>query len=339
MSQPADTPTAAFLRLANGYQISQAIHVAAELGLADFIGDEPVSVPDLSTRVGAHPESLYRLLRALSTVGVFRETDDRRFVASPMSELLRTDNPQSMWGWAMFIGRPYHWEMWGDLEHSVRTGEDAIHHRYGVGIWAYRADKPQETAIFNAAMEAISRNVAPAIIAACDFTRFERIVDVGGANGALLAAILTASPRSAGVVFDLPHVVREASSVIRMAGLEGRCETVEGSYFETVPVGGDAYIFKSVLMDHTDEPCAAILRRVRTAMGPHGTLLVIEGMMGSPNEGPRSAFSDLMMLVGTGGRERRQEEWEAVLAGSGFVLGSITPTASRFQILEARPSA
>ena len=168
----------------------------------------------------------------------------------------------------MLIGRPYHWEMWGDLEHSIRTGEDAIHHRYGMGIWAYRADKPQETAIFNAAMEAISRNVAPSIIAACDFTRFERIVDVGGANGALLAAILTASPRSAGVVFDLPHVVREASSVIRLAGLEGRCETRRGQLLRRDSRGGDAYIFKSVLMDHTDETCSGDSEARRTAMGP-----------------------------------------------------------------------
>jgi len=339
MSQPANTPTATLLRLINGYQISQAIHVAADLRLADLIGDEPVSLPEISTRVGAHPGSLYRLLRALSTVGVFRETEDQRFVASPMSELLRTDHPQSMWGWPMFIGRPYHWQMWGDLAHSVRTGEDAIHHRHGVGIWTYRADKPEETTVFNAAMEAMSRNVAPAIIAACDFTRFKRIVDVGGANGALLAAILTANPQSTGVVFDLPHVVREASSVIRGAGLEGRCEMVEGSYFDGVPSGGDAYIFKSVLMDHTDETCAAILRQVRTAMGPHGALLVIEGVISAANEGPRNAFSDLMMLVGTGGRERRRDEWEAVLAAGGFALSSITPTASRVQILEGRPSA
>ena len=166
MSQPAETPTATLLRLVNGYQISQAIHVAAELRLADFIGAEAVSVSDVSARVGAHPESLYRLLRALSTVGVFRETEDRRFVASPVSELLRVDNPQSMWGWPMMIGRPYHWQMWGDLLHSIRTGEDAIHHRYGMDVWAWRGDKPEETTIFNAAMQAMSRNVAPSIIAA-----------------------------------------------------------------------------------------------------------------------------------------------------------------------------
>ncbi len=339
MTQAADTPATTLLRLANGYQISQVIHVAAELRLADLIGDEPVSTVDIATRVGAHPGSLYRLLRALSTVGIFRETDDRCFVASPMSDLLRADHSRSMLGWATLIGRPYHWQIWGDLLHSVRTGEDATHHLYGVDIWQYRADKPEETTVFNAAMSALSRNVAPALIAAYDFTGFERIVDVGGANGALLAAILTASPRSTGVVFDLPYVVREAASVIRVAGLAGRCETAEGSYLDGVPAGGDAYILKSVLMDSTDEEAAAILQNVRTAMGAGGTLLVIEGVIGAPNEGQRDAFSDLMMLVVTGGRERTQDEWAAVFAAGGFTLDSITPTASRFQVLEGHPSA
>ena len=337
MTGPADTPTAALLRLANGYQISQALHVAAELRLADRIGEVPVAAADLAPQVGAHPQSLYRLLRALATVGIFRETDDRRFAASPMSELLRTDHPQSIWGWPALVGRPHHWQMWGDLLHSVRTGEDAMHHLHGVGVWEYRADKPAEITAFNAAMAALSRSVAPALLAACDFSRFDRIVDVGGANGALLVAILAAHPRATGVVFDLPAVVRQAEAVIRAAGLEGRCQTAAGSYFDGVPAGGDAYVVKSVLMDSTDDECAAILQQIRIAMKPTGALLVLEGLIGAPNQGPRDAFSDLMMLVGTGGQERRRDEWEAVFAAGGFALDSVTPTASRFHVLEGHP--
>jgi O-methyltransferase domain/Dimerisation domain len=339
MTHAADTPATTLLRLTTGYQISQAIHVAAELRLADLIGDEPVSAEAIAPRVGAHVGSLYRLLRALSTVAIFRETDDRSFVGSPMSDLLRTDHPRSMWGWAALIGRPYQREIWGDLLHSVRTGEDAPHHLYKMDLWEYRADKPEETTIFNAAMSAGSRNVAPAIIAAYDFARFARIVDVGGANGAFLAAILTASPRSTGVVFDLPHVVREAAAVIRAAGLEGRCETAEGSYFNAVPPGGDAYILKSVLMDATDEEAGTILQNVRTAMGARGTLLVIEGLIGAPNEGQQDAFFDLTMLVATGGSVRTKDEWAAVFAAGGFTLDCIKPTASRFHVLEGHPSA
>jgi O-methyltransferase domain len=230
-------------------------------------------------------------------------------------------------------------EIWGDLLHCVRTGEDAPHHLWGLDIWQYRADIPEEIASFNAAMAAVSRTAAPAIIAAYDFSKFGRIVDVGGANGALLAAILTASPRASGIVFDLPSVVRGAASVIRAAGLDGRCEVVGGSYWDGVPAGGDAYIIKSVLMDTSDEEAATLLQNVRSAMGPQGTLLVIERLIGAPNEDSVDAFFDITMLVGTGGGVRRHDEWAAVFGAGGFKLGSVTPTASRFYVLEGRPAA
>jgi hypothetical protein len=229
--------------------------------------------------------------------------------------------------------------MWGDLLHCVRTGQDAPHHLWGVDIWQYRADKPEEISSFNAAMAAVSRTAAPAIIAAYDFSKFDRIVDVGGANGALLVAILTASPRSSGVVFDLPSVVAGAASVIRAAGLDGRCEIVGGSYWDGVPAGADAYVMKSVLMDTSDEEAATLLQNVRSALGPQGTLLVIERLIGAPNEASVDAFFDIMMLVGTGGAVRRQADWEAVFGAGGFKLVSVTPTASRFYVLEGRPAA
>jgi O-methyltransferase domain/Dimerisation domain len=230
MPEPVENPAAALMRLTNGYQVSQAIHVAAELRLADFIDHAPVTAHEIAPCIGAHARSLYRLLRALSTVGIFRETEGKRFVGSPISDLLRTDHPGSMWGWPAYIGRPHHREIWGDLLHCVRTGQDAPHHLWGVDIWQYRADKPEEIASFSAGQAAVSRTAAPAIIAAYDFSKFGRIVDVGGANGTLRAAILSASPRSSGIVFDLPPVVREAATVIRTAGLDGRCEIVGGSY-------------------------------------------------------------------------------------------------------------
>lgn len=142
MPEPVETPAAALMRLTNGYQISQAIHVAAVLRLADFVGAEPVAAEEIAPRVGAHPRSLYRLLRALSTVGIFRETKDKRFVGSAMSDLLRTDHPRSMWGWPAYIGRPRHREIWGDLLHSVRTGQDAPHHLWGVDGYQHLAMSP-----------------------------------------------------------------------------------------------------------------------------------------------------------------------------------------------------
>ena len=333
-----DAAAATLLRLANGYQISQALHVAAELKVADLVGDTPVAAEDIAPRVGAHPGSLYRLLRALATVGVFRETDDRRFVATPLSDLLRTDHPRSLRAWPAFVGRPRFWQNWGDLLHCVRTGQDANHHLHGTDGWTYVADKPEESAAANAAFAASSRSVVPAIVAAYDFARFQKIVDVGGGNGTLLTNILGATPRATGIVFDLPHVASAAAAVIRQAGLEGRCEAKGGSYLDGVPPGGDAYILKSVLMDETAEEAAAILRKVRAAMGVRGTLLVMERLIGAPNEGQPDAMMDLEMLVATGGFVRRQDEWAAIFTDGGFTLDSVTPTGSRFHILEGRPA-
>jgi O-methyltransferase domain len=184
----------------------------------------------------------------------------------------------------------------------------------------------------------VARAAAPAIIAAYDFSKFARIVDVGGANGALLAAILSASPTSSGIVFDLPPVVREATPVIRTAGLDGRCEILGGSYLNGVPPGGDAYIIKSVLMDTTDEEAATLLRNVRSAMEPRGTLLVMERLIGASNRDCVDAFFDISMVVATGGRVRRRDEWAAVFAAGRFRLDSVMPTASPFYVLEGHPS-
>jgi hypothetical protein len=280
--------------------------VTAELKVADLVGDTPVAAEEIAPGVGAHPVSLYRLLRALATVGVFRETHDRRFVATPMSDLLRTDDPRSLRALPAYLGRPYPWQNWGDLLHCVRTGQDANHHLHGTDGWTFRADKPEDTAAANAMFAVSSRGVVPAILAAYDFTRFGKIVDVGGGNGTFLTSILGAAPRATGIVFDLPHVAAAAAAVIRQAGLEGRCEARGGSYLDGVPPGGDAYIIKSVLMDDTAETAAAILRNVRAAMGARGTLLVIERLIGAPNEDPTNAMMDLMMLVGTGGFVRRE---------------------------------
>ena len=339
MTQPGEDPAATLVRLTNGYQITQVIHVAAALRLADHIGHVPASAEDVAAEVEADPHSLYRLLRALATIGVFHETEDHRFLATSLSELLRSDHPQSMRGWPAFVGRGYHWASWGDLLDSVRTGDDATRRLFGTDIWEYRSDHPAETTVFNAAMAALSRNVLPSILNAYDFGPFKIIVDLGGADGSLLTSILAATPQARGIVFDLPHVVREASAVIAARGLSDRCEVVGGSYFASVPAGADAYILKSVLMDCTDDECVEILRRVAAALAPGGAVLLLEGLIGAPNQGQASAFSDLNMLVATGGRERRLAQWQDILADSGFRLVRDIATTSRFHIIEGRRDA
>ena len=326
-------------RLANGYQVTQAIAVAAALGLADVIDAEPRAANEIGATVGADGAALYRLLRALTTIGIFRENEDRRFTATAMSELLRSDHPNSMRGWPKFVRRGYHWAVWGDLLNSVRTGETAMKHLYGADVWQFRADKPEETTIFNAAMSALARNSFHAIVDAYDFDRFDRIVDVGGGTGTLLTQILAVYLHPRGVVFDLPHVVQEATTEIDRAGLARRCEVDGGSYLDGVPEGGDLYILKSVLMDCPDDQALVILRHIRQAMNGDGAVLVIETVTGAPNEGELAAFSDLNMLVATGGRVRARDHWDALLTDTGFDLVEVKPTESRFSLIEGRPTA
>jgi hypothetical protein len=289
-------------RLVSGYQVSQAIHVAATLGIADLLKDGPCRSEDLAAATESHPAALYRLLRALASVGVFREEGDRSFALTPLGDLLRSDATESIGPWARFIGRPYHWQSWGDLLYSVQTGETASRHVHGMSQWEYEARHPEEGAIFDAAMTGMSHRQAVAALAAYDFGRFGRIVDVGGGQGAFIAAILNKYPSTRGVLFDQPHVVAGAEPVLRAAGVVERCDVVGGSFFDAVPDDGDAYVVKNVVVDWGDEQAVAILRACRRAMGPTGMLLVIEPVLGAPNEGTFEKFADLIMLVVPGGR-------------------------------------
>ena len=236
--------------------------------------------------------------------------------------------------WAEYVGRPYHWRSWGDLLHSVRTGESAFRHLHGADLWEWRERRPEEGAGFDRAMTALSRRVAQATVAAYDFSRFRRTVDVGGGHGAMLAAVLAAHPAARGVLFDQPGVVAGAAEVLRGAGVAERCEVVGGSFFEAVPSGGDAYLLKAILHDWDDAEAGAILRNCRRAIGLGGALLVVERVVAPPNEDPVTKFSDLNMMVMTGGRERTEEEFAALLADAGFRLTAVVRTGTPFSIIE-----
>jgi hypothetical protein len=327
MDHPSLRPALALRRLANGHQVAQAIHVAAVLGIADLLADGPRTSDDLADATGAHPGALYRLLRALAGVGVFREEADRRFALTDLGACLRADAPEPGGSWAAFVGEPYQWQAWGALLHSVRTGENAFRHVHGVDSWTYRAHHPDLSAGFDRAMTDLSRQVSTAVLAAYDFGRFKQVVDVGGGNGAFLAAILAKYPGMHGVLFDQPHVVRGAGPTLTAAGVADRCEIVGGSFFEAVPAGGDAYVLKAILHDWEDAPAAQILRTCRAAMVDGTALLVVERELGGPNENPDAKFSDLNMLVGPMGQERTPDEYAALFAAAGFRFVGFTPSA------------
>jgi hypothetical protein len=333
-----EAPAARLGRLIVGFQVSQAIHVAAVLGIADLLADGPRTSDELAAQTDANPGSLYRLLRALASVGVFHEEEDRRFALTPVGESLRSDVPGSLRGWAAFVGRPYFREAWSQLEHSIRTGENAFQYVHGTDVWSYRAERPEESVIFDLAMEALTGASNRALLDAYDFSRFGTVIDIGGGNGVLLAALLTEYPTMQGIVFDQPHVVANAEGVLQARGVADRCRVVGGSFFEEVPAGGDAYAMKSIIHDWDDEPATEILRTCRRPMAEEARLLLIERIVGPPNEDPLTKFGDLNMLVAPAGRERTIEEWEVLLKSAGFRLVEVTPTASGLAVIEATPA-
>lgn len=334
----ASAPSAELMRLINGYQVSQALHVAATLGVADHLKDGPKPCDALARACGAHPPSLYRLLRALAAVGVFRETGGKTFSLTPLGVCLAGDEPGSRRDYARWMGTPGQWRPWGDLLHSIRSGEDAARFTFGTDIWTYRARHSEEGTAFDAAMTALSRAEAQAVIEAYDFGRFGYIVDVGGGQGHLLKDILIAYPGARGVLFDRPQVVAVADQVLAPAGLAQRCRVVGGDFFQSVPANGDAYLMKSILHDWDDRAATDILRTCRHTMPAGATLFAIERVVGPANEDPGGKFYDLTMLVQYGGLERTREEFRALLAGSGFDLTEVVPTRSPLSILVARPT-
>jgi hypothetical protein len=222
--------------------------------------------------------------------------------------------------------------------HSIRTGENAFKALHGADVWSYRSTRPRENELFNAAMLGNTSIQTAGLLAAYDFSRYATIADVGGGTGALLAAILQRCPNSKGILFDLEHVVSSAHTELERADVADRCRIVAGSFFDGVPAGADAYIMKSILHDYTDDRATQILRKCREVTSSGVTLLVIERVVGPPNEDPITKFSDLNMLVAPDGRERTEAEWRELFAAGGFRLERAMPTPSGFRVIEGTPA-
>lgn len=329
-------PRDAVMRMVGGYQVSQAIHVAAVLGIADLLGEGPRSAEELAEATGTHAGSLYRLLRALAGVGIFAEVNGR-FELTPLGACLQTDVPGSVGAWATFIGREYHWTSWGHLLGSIRTGEPAFPQLYGTTAWEYRTNHPEENDIFDAAMTSLSAGVVDAVVRSYDFSSIGVLIDVGGGVGSLLITILLANPGLRGILFDQPHVAASAEARLQHAGLADRCKIVGGSFFESIPTGADAYLLKSIVHDWDDAAVIAILHRCREAIVDNGKLLVVEPVIRAGNEPDPAKFSDLNMLVMLGGRERTAEDFERLYAEARFELTRIVPTGSGFSVIEGVP--
>jgi len=326
------------LRLVSGFHVTQTIHAAVELGVPDLLANGERTSDELAEASGADPPTLYRLLRALASLGVLREADGRRFSLTELGQPLRADVPGSVRGWVRLTGRDYVWRSWGNLTNAVREGENSFRMLHGTDIWTWRAEHPEESAVFDEAMKSLTGGANAAILAAYDFGRFGTIVDVAGGTGALIAAVLAAHPDVRGVLFDQEHVVSGAEPILRAAGVLDRCEIVSGSFFESVPEGGDAYLLKWIIHDWEDEESVAILRTCRSAMGPDSVVLLVERHLGSPNEDAAAKLADLNMLVMPGGRERTQEEYAALFGRAGLRYVSTSLAANGQAVVEAAPA-
>jgi hypothetical protein len=325
--------------LVNGYQVTQAIYVAVTLGVPDLIASGVRDADDLAARAGAHPRSLYRLLRALAGVGVLREAvgdgDRRSFELTELGDLLRSDGQGSLAGWAGFVGRPYHWDAWRDLLHTVRTGEEAFGASHdGESVWNWRARHPEESRVFDRAMNSIAAGVARRLAETYGFGRFSRLADIGGGDGTLLATVLARNPGLRGVLFDLAHVISGAAAMLERAGVSDRCELVAGSFFDAVPGGCDAYLLKSVLHDWDDVSSAQILQRVREVAEPGTVLLLVERMVADNDPSAIAVMSDLNMMVNTGGAERTVTEWRALAESGGFEMTGTVDIGLGWHVVE-----
>lgn len=333
MQQPP--PSAVMTQLIISFMQTQAIYAAAKLGIADLVKDKPKTSAELAQATGVDARSLYRLLRALSSIGVFTEVDPDSFGLTSLAETLRSDVPGSLRGTAIYMGEEWHMRPWNDIMYSVQTGRPSFERIFGLPVFPYFAGHPEDARVFNDAMTSFSSSIVAAIIAAYDFSSIERIVDVAGGHGMLISAILKANPQMKGILFDQPAVIEKAGALLEAEGVADRCEMVAGDFFESVPGGGDAYIMKHIIHDWDDERSLAILRNCHRVMRSDDRVLLIEMVVPPGNAPGPGKFLDLEMLLFTGGCERTEEEYAALFERAGFRLTRITPTQSPYSVIEA----
>jgi SAM-dependent methyltransferase len=330
----------ALLDLVQGAMISQALYAAASLGIADVLQDGPLTATEIGERVGADPDGTYRLLRVLASREIFSEGAEQRFELTPMADALRTGAPMSMRRIALLMGHPIHWEDWGHFLDAVRTGEPSLPKVRGMSAWDYFTANPEYAGVFFQGMGNLSDLETHPVAGAVDYSRFGRIVDVGGGRGTLLAEILRRTPSSSGVVFA-PSTVDEARQVLDEAGVADRCAIEPGSFLEPLPegaAGADAYLLKHIVHDWPHEQAVGILANVRKAIGPDGKLLLMENVLPEGNTPHSGKLVDLWLLLLVGGRERTKAEYERLLADAGFRLDRITETPAGLSVIEADPA-
>ena len=331
--RPVPPPQATNMHLSMGAMVTQAIYVATKLSIADILADGQKHVDQISHEADAHSPSLYRVMRTLSSLGIFNETQPRTFANTPLSEVLRADVPGSMRNSMIFMGEPWHFNVWGNMLHSARTGGTAWKETYGEEVFDWIAKQPEASEIFNGCMSELSAGAAPAIVDGYDFSGIDTLADIAGGHGYLLSQILKANPNMKGILFDMEHVIAGSAEMLRSFGVEDRVETVSGDFFAEVPAA-NAYIMKHIIHDWDNERSIKILKTIHRAMKGDGKVLLAEMVIPEGNEPHPGKMLDLEMLTSPGGLERTADEYARLFEQSGFKLNRIVPTKSPFSVIE-----
>lgn len=336
--QDTANPQILMTQLLFGKQMTYCLSGVARLGVADHMNATPMKVEEIAAKTGAHAPSLYRVMRMLASMGVFREEPGKRFALTPAGELLKSDAPGTIRYFAMMFGDEWTTRAYEHFTDCLRTGRDGVSQAYGKHVFDLLAERPEQSDTFQAAMTSGSTMAGKAVTAAYDFGGIKRLADVGGGHGMLLASILRRYPQMQGVLFDLPEIVAGVPKD-QFKGCEGRVKIEGGSFFERVPDGCDAYIMKHIIHDWSDEHCRMILKLMREKLPKDGRVLLCE-MVVTDDPGPTPAkMLDIEMLVMTvGGKERTKEEFGELFASSGLRLNRIVPTERPICVIEAVPA-
>ena len=334
---PSETPPphAQLIQMGTAYWVSTILYAAAKLGLADHIAATPKSADELAALTGMHAPSLHRLMRTLAGLGVLTEREAQRFALTPLGEALKTGAPGSARATLLTFGSPWVVGAFQNIMHSLETGGTGFEKAMGMPVFDYLGQHPEDASLFSETMVGFHGAEPPAVAAAYDFSAFETVVDVGGATGNLLAAILARHARPRGVLFDLPHVVADAPALLRERGVAERVTFEAGDFRKGVPAGGDAYVLSHVIHDWNDDQCLTILGHCRNAMKPDGRLLIVEMVLPAGDTPHPGKVLDIVMLVAPGGQERTEAEYAFLLSKAGFRLYRVVPTASAVSVVEA----
>ncbi len=333
---PDVPPAAQLIQLVSGAFISQAIYVAAKLGIADLLADGPKSAEFLAVATVSDERAIYRVMRALASVGAFVETEPKTFANTPMTETLRSDHPESTREITIWLGEPEHWKVYGGLTYSVKTGKPAWDEVHGEPIFQSLFHTTKELGdIFNRAMTSFSHQTIPAILEAYDFSEAGTVADIAGGYGHLLGAILKANPGVNGILFDIEEVIAGAPEMLSSYAVADRTEVIAGDFNESIPVSADVYLLKHIIHDWYDDTNERILGNIRDSMPEGAKVLIIDAVISEDNSPHFGKIIDLEMLVSPGGMERTESEFAELLTNSGFALNRVIPTKSPVSIIEA----